>query len=70
MEALQLLDRNEMKKVMGGDPACAGDCNALYGGYYNECGGTYGPDTDEWSQCVDEVHDLNTACINRCFQVQ
>lgn len=68
METLQLLSRSEMKLVMAGymNP-CANDCNALYGGYYEECLGTYTPDSNNRALCVDEVHDLNISCLNGCF---
>lgn len=69
MEVLKLLSRNEMRSIVGGDPECAGNCLTLYGGYYEECLQTFGPSTDERAQCVDEVYELNTACINSCFQV-
>lgn len=69
MEFLTVLTRDEMKNVVGGNP-CATNCISVYGDFYVECGVTYHPSTDNWALCVDEVYSLNTACLNRCFQVK
>lgn len=68
MESLQILRRSEMKTILAGYMnECATDCNALYGGYYEQCGQNYGRSTNNWALCIDEVHDLNTVCLNGCF---
>lgn len=69
MEFLNMLSRKEMKNITGGDAACMANCNAVYGGFYEECGETYHPSTDNWALCVDEVYSLNTSCLNSCIQV-
>lgn len=67
METLQVLSRNEMKKINAGyvNP-CGAACNRLYGGYYEDCFEWYHPSTDNWGKCVDEVYALNSECLAEC----
>jgi|AntRauTorckE6833_2_1112554.scaffolds.fasta_scaffold49258_1 hypothetical protein len=76
MEGLKLLSRSEMRMIRGGDPDdcndggssnCYESCLTLYSCYYGECFQMFpDPSSDEQPQCIDEVHDLSTACLNRC----
>ncbi len=62
-----------MKNIMAGNcppcAACAIDCLNLYSGYHTECSDTFPSHSDEWSQCHEEVLELNSLCIDDCFQV-
>lgn len=66
MKFLEILSRDQMKIVRGGN-VCAGGCISLYGGYYEECDQTYPPGTDGRNACFTEVLDLNRSCIDNCF---
>ena len=71
---MEVLNREEMKLVMAGNcpscASCATDCLNLYSGYHSECDSVY-PDqsSDEYALCHQETHDLNSQCIDDCFQV-
>ncbi|MBO6571435.1 MAG: hypothetical protein JJ958_03225 [Balneola sp.] len=67
MEFLNVLSREEMRNIKGGN-ACADGCLSLYGGYYEECDSTFPPSTDGRSACFSEVHELNMRCIGWCFE--
>lgn len=68
METLQILNRSEMKLIMAGYMnECAADCLTLYGGYLQQCLDTYqDPSSDKRAQCINEVEDLNSACLDGC----
>lgn len=66
MEFLEILSRNEMRTIVGGNE-CASGCIGLYGGYYEECDETYPSGTDGRNACFTEVRDLNRLCLDDCF---
>lgn len=71
MEALQLLDRNEMKNIMAGSIGCTdtewtscGSATAVFNCWYTQCGVLYSG--AEWHQCRRQVADSHKYALAKC----
>lgn len=58
---MQILDRNEMKNIMGGDDC---GCYSTYSTYRSECMATYSG--SQQMECVQETNDLEAMCHTDC----
>lgn len=64
-----VLSRYEMKMIMAGSSGCTySDCSCLstYDCYRSECLNVYGAHTPDGEDCVEEVNDMQSACIIDC----
>lgn len=68
MNAIKLLSRSEMKNVKGGDYCPYSDCSckSTYACYREMCDDVYGWNHYPHDACIQEIYDLEAACLSRC----